>query len=81
MFGKNGDDIFNMDISYPLTPFIGLGLIIPYFFLELYDSNRAKVKFLYVTEILKAGRFFLTLPCENEPKVDINVGYGKTTYL
>ena len=36
MFGKNGDDIFNMDISYPLTPFIGLGLIIPYFSVKIF---------------------------------------------
>ena len=31
MFGKNGEDVFNMDISYPLSPFIAMCIIAPYF--------------------------------------------------
>lgn len=29
MFGKNANNIYNLDISYPLTPKIGFGIAIP----------------------------------------------------
>ena len=31
VFGKNSDNIFNMEIFHPLTPFISFALIIPFF--------------------------------------------------
>lgn len=29
LFGKNQNNLYNLDISYPLSPFIGLAIAIP----------------------------------------------------
>lgn len=36
MFGKSEDHIFNMDISSPLSPYLGLGLALPFFSFKFY---------------------------------------------
>ena len=36
MFGKNGEDIFTLDISEPMTPFIAMALVAPYFASKLF---------------------------------------------
>ena len=31
VFGKNGENLFSMEVFYPLTPFISFALVIPFF--------------------------------------------------
>ena len=38
MFGKNEDNIFNMDISHPLNAFIAFAIILPFFWNKIIYS-------------------------------------------